>query len=316
MPERISFEDIAPSRTETLTVEEFLALAPFPGHRNSVDRAPRAAHLHTFIPEHINVDLGEYLDDKGEVRLVRITGNTRAEVWRRGLSDRVPTHVKATIYTYGSVEEVRAAGLRFDSPEAAWRPADYAYRAHGMTFSNGWRPRSPEGKSPRLSRAVRLAAAYESAHYEPDRAASQIEFVMPDWAAEITKLDRACETPISAADANFSTGMQAGCLLLFRYEGEQQVEDFIRMARSDEGTKNCDGLDGPMQLAEVMKSRGRGARKGRSGKRIDLDDCKKCLTAFDCHKKGLRQSRVGTRVDPVAYVRNQRDNRSRQRKVV
>ena len=70
-----------------------------------------------------------------------------------------------------------------------------------------------------------------------------------------------------------------------------------------------------MQLVEVMKSRGRGARQGRTTKRTDLDDAKKTLTAFDCFKRSIRQSRVGTRVDPVVYARQVREAKTRLRKV-
>ena len=85
MPEKISIEDIPSTRTETLTLAEFLAIPPFPGHRNSPERALRAKHLHTFVPEHLDVEFAEYLDSNVGVKIVRITGNTRAEVWQRGL---------------------------------------------------------------------------------------------------------------------------------------------------------------------------------------------------------------------------------------
>ena len=79
-----------------------------------------------------------------------------------------------------------------------------------MTFQGEWRPRSHEGKSPRLSRALRLAEAYVSGHYEPDGGAAQIESVMPVWADEIRKLDGIC-APNNVPDGGFFD-RHSGCL--------------------------------------------------------------------------------------------------------
>lgn len=296
-------------RTQLMPIHEFLALPAFPGHRDSESRAKSARHLHAYVPEHVDVALGEYLDGAGEVRLVRITGNTRAFVWAQGLSDKVPSHVRASVFSYTSEAEVREAGLRFDSPEASWKARDYAFRAAGLTFADTWRPRSAEGKSSRLFTAIRHVSAYESGHYEPERGSHAAEQIMPLWAEEIKALDRLCETPLAVPNGNFTTGIQAAVLLLLRYEEGDLVESFVRMSRADEGTKNEQGMDGVMLLVELMKSRGRGRGSGRTTKASLLDDVRRTLTAFVTFMSGTRLLRPGTRIDPVGYCREQRDHR-------
>src|SRR5690242_5866167 len=104
MAESIDFESITDTRTEVISIDEFYKIPPFPGHRNSAERAKtekQAGHLYKFVPEHaLDIICGEYLNEANEVCLCKITGNTRAEVWRSGLSDFVPTHVRVTIFTY------------------------------------------------------------------------------------------------------------------------------------------------------------------------------------------------------------------------
>src|ERR1051325_8898018 len=272
----LDFGQNIPIRTEIIPIERFLTIPPFPGHRNSADRAVAAKHLHTFCVEHLDVDLGEFLDDKGDLRLCRITGNTRAHVWEEGLSDKRPSHVRATIYSYTTADEIISAGLRFDSPQAAWRPKDYQFRAEGLTFDDGWRPVSKTCRAGQMSRVLRLADAYDNLRYVV-QSTTTIETVMPRWAREIMLLDAACEMPL-AMSGNFSTGMQAATLLLFKYEDPTAVDIFIRMVRQDQGTKTAEGMDGGQQLVEVMKGRAvkskRGRVNGRSEERRVGKECR------------------------------------------
>src|SRR5215475_10717866 len=102
-----------------IPIEEFLRMEMAPGHRDSEGRAHRAKHLHRFVPEHLNVECAEYPTDDGKLKLVRMTGNTRASVWKCGLSDVVPSEVQARVFKMKDAKEVTLRMLRHDAPEAA-----------------------------------------------------------------------------------------------------------------------------------------------------------------------------------------------------
>ena len=131
-----------PPRHVRIPLAEFLAIPPFPGHRDSERRATTSEsdHLKTFDAQHAEVELAECPDGAGGKLRFRLTGNTRAAKWRDGDTDVVPSFVNATLYSCEDVAAVSRKGLLLDSPKAAWRPGDYAYRAYSMIFPDGWRP--------------------------------------------------------------------------------------------------------------------------------------------------------------------------------
>jgi hypothetical protein len=162
-----------------------------------------------------------------------------------------------------------------------------------------------------MSRVLRLADAYDNLRYVV-QSTTTIETVMPRWASEIMLLDAACEMPLAML-GNFSTGMQAATLLLFKYEDPTAVDIFIRMVRQDQGTKTAEGMDGVQQLAEVMKVRAVKSKRGRVNGEREVDDAKRTLTAFANHQLGVRTFKPGFRIDPVGYVKQQRQQRQGKR---
>src|SRR5262245_11874074 len=98
-----------------IPLDEFLKMLPAPGHRDSERRAMNALHLHQLVPEHLEVEVAEYKQPDGVTVRRRMTGNTRAHVWKCGLSDTVPQKVRARLYRMKDESEVRERMLRHDS---------------------------------------------------------------------------------------------------------------------------------------------------------------------------------------------------------
>lgn len=312
MAEQLDFEAIVDTRTEVIPIEQFYAIPPFPGHRDSEGRARKAWHLHKFVPEHaLDVICAEYLDAANVIRLCKITGNTRAEVWRSGLSDFVPTHVRITIYTYTTEEEVRKAGTRFDSPDAAWKACDFVFRAQAMTFGDEYKPVSKDGKSGKLHRAVRMADSFAAGLHNLGRSTlHRMEEILPHWAREFIKLDEIGQIPLMV-DGTFSTGALAACILLYRFEQADRVDDFLAAVRSDEGLKDVHGMDGVMMAVEMVKRRARGT-KGRTTHMLEMQDARKMLSAYDCHVRGERGRMPAFKVHPIDYCKQKMKQRQKE----
>jgi hypothetical protein len=242
----------------SLPVTEFLEMSAAPGHRNSEGRAAAAEHLKTLVPEHLEVAIAEYPDPSAPsgVRRVRMTGNTRAQVWKCGLSNAVPESVSARLYRMKSETEVRERMLRHDSREQAWSAADLMYRAYDMTFGPEWRPRSKIlAGSNKLTQPIRKAdAIVNHARYSPDPAV-KVEMIMRHWIKEIQTLDNLLDRPVSNSikeKAPFTQGLLAALLVILRYRDEQQIAPFMQTFPDDGGTKTDAGLDGVQLLIEGL----------------------------------------------------------------
>ena len=128
-----------------------------------------------------------------------------------------------------------------------------------------------------------------------------IEQVLPDWKEEIRTFDEVCQQPLSIERGNLSTGIQAACLLLLKFEDTNLVRLFLQTVFSDGGTKNGAGMDGVQCMVETIKARA--SRRGKPSRQVDLDDVKKTLTAYTVFAADGRHQRIPNRIDPVAYAK-------------
>lgn len=298
------FVDLEGPRKERIPIRDFLTYPPFPGHRNAEERANRAEHLFKLLPEHTRVDLAECAGQR-----YRLTGNTRAEVWKCGRSDQVPEFVNADIYDRETLEEVRELGTHFDSREAAWSVRDHAYRAIGIAFGDQWRPTTTIGRSNSLAAAVRQAHVYRMGYYSTQHgrgSIQQTELVMPEWTEEIQLLDALLDTPTDFGDKRetnpFRVPHMAAYLLLFKYvDNAEKVAAFLRAGLKNEGVKESRGMDGIFLLTDTFSSRIGGGRGGaRSGA---LEIVEKILGAWMVHDAKMRILSKNAKVDPVDFCK-------------
>jgi hypothetical protein len=201
-----------------IPLKEFLDMPPAPGHRDSEGRAQKAEHLHILVPEHLEVEIAEYKDNNGVNRRARMTGNTRAHVWKCGLSDRVPETVRARLYRMANEDEVRHRMLRHDSQEAAWTNKDYVHRALDMTYGTDWRPTS-KALASHFTMAVRVAdSIVNHAKWTPDM--RKVELILPHWRREFQTLDAIIDHPLADTIRDkrpFTWGFIAAFLILLRF---------------------------------------------------------------------------------------------------
>ncbi len=265
-----------------IPIREFLEMPPAPGHRDSEARAQKAIHLRALVPEHLEVEIAEYRDHSGILRRVRMTGNTRAQVWKCGLSDQVPNMVRARVYRMADEHEVRQRMLRHDSQEAAWSASDYIHRALDMTFGDNWRPRSKAISSGRFTSAVRVAdSLVNHSRWSPDREV-KVEMILPGWRKELQILDELTDHPL--ADA--------------------KVAEFARAVFNDRGEKADDGYDGVQALIENL---GRGKFSGTIPHQQKILMC--VVGAFDQWENGIRSPGAIPKIrkfDPLDWIRRER----------
>jgi hypothetical protein len=242
-----------------LTLKEFLEMLPAPGHRDSEGRAMRAVHLHKLLPEHHEIEIAEYPTSDGKIVRESLTGNTRRQVWKCGLSDAVPEMVRARLYHMKDENEARERMLLHDSREAAWTAKDHKFRALDMTYGSEWHPRSKPLKSGAFTSAIRNVdcIVYHN-RWTPDHT-TKVELVMSHWKNEIKLLDQLLD--ISLVDVikekrPFTWGFLAACLLLLRFRPYPEVETFVHGILNDSGTKTDEGCDGIYIAVENLGKKG------------------------------------------------------------
>jgi len=290
---------------------DFIAMEPAPGHRDSEGRAQKAMHLKTLVDEHGAVEIAEYPDATGTTRRVRMTGNTRAQVWKCGLSDKVPEKVQARIYRMKSEKEVRERMLRHDSREQSWTSGDHTYRAFDMTFGNEWRPTSRALKTGRFTQALRVVDAITKyAKWSPDPKI-KVEMIMPDWSRELKLLDQLLDHPLEAhirEKRPFTWGFLAGCLLLLRHLDAENVRSFLVDVFNDKGTKTDQGIDGVVAMIEHL---------GKSGAMADQQDLfgrvLGCFDLWESQKRVPNSASKLTKADAIQWHHHQRDKKRNER---
>lgn len=113
--------------------------------RDQIERAPKAKHLHKFVPGlHEEVYMAE--DPLGNK--CKLTAHTRGEVWFQGLSDAIPDPVQVTVIPVKDMEDAGQLCQFYDSREAVNTSADLIHGA--LTYH-----RVPM-KSPLLMKSVGL----------------------------------------------------------------------------------------------------------------------------------------------------------------
>lgn len=285
-----------------IPIAEFLAMKPAPGHRDSEGRAIKATHLHKLIPEHLHVEIAQYPDAGGNVVRESMTGNTRRQVWKCGLSDRVPDSVRGNLYTMRSEEEVKERMLFHDSVEAAWNSRDHAHRALNMNYADGWKPVSKalRNKGGGIVNAIRQVSAIVYNNRATPDTTIRYEIELGKWRDEYKQLDAILDvSPAEAIHAKrpFTFPFTAACLLLLRFQDHDKVQDFVRAILADEGTKNADGQDGIYVATENFGQKGKPDETFRG-----------ILGAFDF----WAQKECGTlsrarKTDPLKWVAKQRE---------
>jgi hypothetical protein len=294
-----------------LPVEEFIAMEPAPGHRDSEGRAQKATHLRTLVDEHGAVDIAEYPDEHGQTQRRRMTGNTRAQVWKCGQSDRVPEKVQARIYRMKNEKEVRERMLFHDSREQSWTSADHMYRAYDMTYSDTWRPTSKPLKSGRFVQALRVVDALtRHGKWSPDLKI-KIELIMPGWATELKLLDQLLDHPLEAPIREkkpFTWGFLAGILFLLRYIDFDVVRAFMSEVFNDHGNRNDQGINGVQALIEHL------GKPGTVPEQQDLFG--RVLGCFDLWETEVRvptSAAKQTKVDAMQWHHSKRDAKREER---
>ena len=118
------FENILVNK---IPVAEFLSYPSVPMQRNTEERAKTnkvKKMLRVLKPTHLEVALvvlnntDTYYGktyEKGWTGIVN--GNTRRFYWQNNLTDRIPSHVLATIYGVNNMEEVRDIYNQYDNPD-------------------------------------------------------------------------------------------------------------------------------------------------------------------------------------------------------
>ena len=294
-----------------MPVADFIAMEPAPGHRDSEGRAQKADHLKILVDEHSAVDIAEYPDDAGNIHRRRMTGNTRAQVWKCGLSDRIPEKVQARLYRMKNEREVRERMLYHDSREQSWTSGDHTFRAFDMTYADTWRPTSPPLKGGRFVQALRVVDAITKyAKWSPDQKI-KIELIMPEWAGELQLLDQLLDHPLEAQIREkkpFTWGFLAGCLLLLRHVDLGTVRSFITDVFNDKGTKTEQGLDGVQAMIEHL---------GKGGAIPEQQDLfgrvLGCFELWESEKRVPTASSKHTKADALQWHHSRRDAKRQER---
>jgi hypothetical protein len=294
-----------------MPVDEFIAMEPAPGHRDSEGRAQKANHLKILVDEHSAVDIAEYPDADGKSQRRRMTGNTRAQVWKCGLSDKVPEKVQARVYRMKNEKEVRERMLYHDSREQSWTSADHTYRAFDMTFGDSWRPTSNALKGGRFVQALRVVDAITKyAKWSPDQKI-KIELIMPEWLNELKLLDELLDHPLEAhirEKRPFTWGFLAGSLLLLRHIDFQTVRSFMTEVFNDKGTKNEQGIDGVQAMVEHV------GKKGTVSEQQDLfGRVLGCFELWETQRRIPAASSKLTKADALQWHHARRDAKRHER---
>lgn len=304
---------VALAKVEDIPLSEFLDMPAAPGHRNSEARAQKALHLRTLVPEHLEVEIAEYKDATGRVHRARMTGNTRAQVWKCGLSDKTPEAVRARVYPMANEQEVRERMMRHDSREASWTSGDYVFRALDMTFGGNWTPRSKALSSGRFVEAVRrVDSLVNHSRWSPDLT-TNIALVLPLWEREFMLLDQLTDHPLSDAIREkkpFTWGFLGALLLLLRFRPPEVVGDFSRAIFNDVGKSGDDGKDG---VQAVIENLGRKTGSGSAAHQIKI--LSTVVGGFERWEEGTVAANAVAKVrqcDPLEWIRNQRDQREKQ----
>jgi hypothetical protein len=181
--------------------------------RDQVVRAPKAKHLHKFVPNlHEDVFMAE--DTQGNKW--KLTAHTRSEVWRQGLSDVIPERVCVTVVPVHNAEEAGKLCLFYDSRDAVNTSADLI---HGALLYHGVPMNSPLLQKS-LGLPTPLSYAYEImlACYRQNTTSEMQELLTtfaPVSRANAIDYVGAFKEELAALDA-LNPGAKRGMTMLFR----------------------------------------------------------------------------------------------------
>lgn len=255
-----------------MSVARWHAVPPNPRQpRDQIVRAPRATHLHKFVP---NLHEEVYMAEDPEGNQWKLTAHTRGEVWSEGLSDAVPARVCVTVIPVKDAKEAGKLCLFYDSRDAVNTSADLVHGAlvyHGVPMTSPFMQKSVGLPTPLayayevwlscLRRSLNANIRKRAEEFAPVSRATAIDYV------------EAFKDELAAFDA-LQPGSKRGTMRLFRsplltsyllaakkYGAARVMPFFEKMQDGTCGMKNGKKYD-PVGYAEkVLKERDGGARK-------------------------------------------------------
>lgn len=264
-----------PTRKKTvrlMSVAQWHAVPPNPRQpRDQIVRAPKAKHLHKFVP---NLHEEVYMAEDPHGNRWKLTAHTRSEVWSQGLSDVVPERVCVTVIPVKDAEEAGRLCLFYDSREAVNTSADLVHGAlvyHGVPMTSPLLQKSVGLPTP-LSYAyeVMLSCLRQSPNpstrkqadsFAPVSRATAIDYVGA-FKPELTALDALQPGSKRGTTQLFRSPLLTAYLLAAKKYGAEKVMSFFeKMQDGNCGMKNGKKRD-PICYAEwVLAEREGGARK-------------------------------------------------------
>lgn len=226
--------------------------------RDQVERAPKAKHLHVFVPGlHEEVYMAE--DPRGNK--CKLTAHTRGEVWVNGFSDAVPGRVCVTVIPVKDMEEAGKLCQFYDSREAVNTSADLIHGAliyHQVPMKSPLMIKSAGLPTPlRYAYEVMLSSYRQSRNkdirelaeaFPPLRRATAIDFVAA-FKYELALLD------------GLNPGAKRGTTKLFR--GPLTTAFLLAAKKYGQHFKLVDKLSMLLSFFEKMQDGTCGCRRGR-----------------------------------------------------
>jgi hypothetical protein len=293
----------APKKIETrkkevryMSVARWHAVPPNPRQpRDQVIRAPKAKHLHKFIP---NLHEEVYMAEDPLGNEWKLTAHTRGEVWINNLSDVIPSRVCVTVIPVRDAEEAGRLCMMYDSREAVNTSADLIHGAliyHNVPMTSPLLQKSIGLPTP-LSYAyeVMLACYRQSPDRElqryvadaaPVSRATAIDYVGA-FVEELAALDSLNPGAKRGSTKLFRSPLLTAYLLAAKKYGAEAVSSFFeKMQDGNCGMKNGKKRD-PIGYAEwVLNERDGGARKEH------FECVVKLLAAIEAYMQGNYKAR-------------------------
>lgn len=244
-------------KTEWITIQEFFEIADCPFQRDTESRVEHSLrYLSKFRDEHLDIHVAELTCDvkyknqnyfSGFICI--LNGHTRREVWKRKLSNKIPSHVRITKYFFDSIEEIKNSYDTFDSSESVEHKSDKIFgilkRIFGFTATN------KKIKDGRFISALNISNHY----YNPNRFSQSTLFAedlvdqIENYIEEIKAFDSIAKNP-----KNWDQALIASALMSLKRYGTKNERLLEGLKRIDSQTREIPPdskfLDGITHLNE------------------------------------------------------------------
>ena len=188
-----------------LPIEEFLELKEVPMQRDTEGRAKTTKvkkMLKTLRAPHLEISLVKLTKEciyygkvYAENSIFIVNGNTRKFFWKNGLSNKIPSHVNASIYLVENMEEVRELYNMFDNPDSQEKNQQKVYGI--LTGLYNFYPTCQTIIRGALLTGLHFACykLNPGKYNQPSINPQSLPFEIKEYIEEIKAFDKICTTP-------------------------------------------------------------------------------------------------------------------------